>query len=196
MVQKGWPGPWPRSWAGTRRAWRRSSTAGEMSRAPRDSFRAGAEDGVKLRLRDVVLEPRPGSPLLMGIVNAGPDSFSDPGGRSLDALAEAARAMVADGAALIDVGGESGRTDRPAVPEEEEIERVAPLVEVLSRDGVLVSVDTWRAPVARAALTAGAAMINDVSALSDPGVARACAETGAGLVVTHTRATPKTKGFP
>src|SRR4051794_20009512 len=196
MGRSGWRGQWPGSWAGTRRAWRRSSTTGVRSRGPRDSFPAGAEDGVKLRLRDAVLEPRPGSPLLMGIVNAGPDSFSDPGGRSLDALAEAARAMVADGAALIDVGGESGRTGRAAIPEEEEIERVAALVDVLSRDGVLVSVDTWRAPVARAALTAGAAMINDVSALSDPGVARACAQTGAGLVVTHTRVPPKTKGFP
>jgi len=154
------------------------------------------EAGVKLRLREQRLDAEPGRPLLMGVVNAGPDSFSDPGARALDELRERALALVADGAALIDVGGESGRTDREAVPEAEEIERVVPLVEALAGEGVLVSVDTWRAPVARAALGAGAAMINDVSALSDPRVVEACAATGAGLVVTHTRVPPKTKGFP
>ena len=151
---------------------------------------------MKLRLREQRLDAEPGRPLLMGVVNAGPDSFSDPGARALDELRERALALVADGAALIDVGGESGRTDREAVPEAEEIERVVPLVEALAGEGVLVSVDTWRAPVARAALGAGAAMINDVSALSDPRVVEACAATGAGLVVTHTRVPPKTKGFP
>jgi dihydropteroate synthase len=151
---------------------------------------------VKLRLRDDVFELRPGRPLLMGIVNASPGSFSDPGARSLDGLVERAVGMAGEGAALIDVGGESGRTDRPAVSEEEESARAVPLVEALADEGLLVSADTWRAPVARAALDAGAAMINDVSALSDPGVAEACAETGAGLVITHTRVPPKTKGFP
>src|SRR3954465_1421975 len=133
---------------------------------------------------------------LMGIVNAGPDSFSDPGRRDVGELADHAHRLVADGAALVDVGGESGRTDRAAVPEDEEIARVLPLVERLAAGGVRVSVDTWRAPVARAVLAAGAAMINDVSALSDPGVAQACGETGADLVITHTRLPPKQKGFP
>jgi dihydropteroate synthase len=151
---------------------------------------------VKLRLRETTLELPPGRPLLMGIVNAGPDSFSDPGSRSPAELAERAFAMAEEGAAVIDVGGESGRTDRSTVPEQEEIDRVAPLVEMLAGEGLLVSADTWRAPVARAALGAGAAMINDASALSDPGVASACAETGAGLVITHTRIPPKTKSFP
>ena len=151
---------------------------------------------MKLRLRDEVLELRPGRPQLMGIVNAGPDSFSDPGERSPEELLKRARELASEGAALIDVGGESGRTDRPAVAEKEEIARLVPLVEALASEGLLVSVDTWRAPVARAALDAGAAMINDVSALSDPGVAEACAATGAALVVTHTRVPPKTKGFP
>ena len=96
----------------------------------------------------------------------------------------------------MDVGGESGRTDTEAVPVEEEIARVVPLVERLAAHGVLVSVDTWRGPVARAALAAGAAMINDVSGLSDESVASACADTGAALVITHTRAAPKTKAFP
>jgi dihydropteroate synthase len=134
---------------------------------------------------------------LMGIVNATPDSFSDPqGAKSLDELAARAHGMVAAGAAIVDVGGESGRTDREAVPVEEEIERVVPLVERLASNGLSVSIDTWRAPVARAALAAGATMVNDVSALSDPGVADACAEAGASLVITHTRVPPKVKGFP
>jgi dihydropteroate synthase len=135
--------------------------------------------------------------LLMGIVNATPDSFSDRrGDKSLDELVAQAHALVADGAAIVDVGGESGRTDRVAVPVEEEIARVVPLVERLADDGLTVSVDTWRAPVGRAGLAAGAAMINDVSGLSDPGVADACAVAGATLVITHTRVPPKVKGFP
>jgi dihydropteroate synthase len=142
------------------------------------------------------MELVPGRPLLMGIVNAAPDSFSDPGGRSVDELVAHAHNLVADGAGLIDVGGESGRTDREAVDVEEEIERVVPVVERLAGEGVAVSVDTWRAPTARAALEAGAAMINDVSALSDPDVATACAEAGAALVITHTRVSPKEKAFP
>ncbi len=134
---------------------------------------------------------------LMGIVNATPDSFSDrQGAKPLLSLVARAHELVDAGASIVDVGGESGRTDREPVPVEEEIERVVPLVERLARDGLTVSVDTWRAPVARAALTAGATMINDVSALSDPGVADACAEAGASLVVTHTRVPPKVKGFP
>jgi dihydropteroate synthase len=136
-------------------------------------------------------------PILMGIVNATPDSFSDPRGhKSLDDLAERGHQLARDGAAIVDVGGESGRTDRPAVPVEEEIARVVPLVERLAADGLTVSVDTWRAPVARAALAAGASMVNDVSALSDPGVADACAAAGASLAITHTRLPPKVKGFP
>jgi dihydropteroate synthase len=151
---------------------------------------------VILRLRERRLELPPGRYLLMGIVNASPDSFSDPGERGLDDLVELARSRAADGAELVDVGGESGRTDRDPVPEDEEIARVAPLVERLAAEGIAVSVDTWRAPVARAALAAGAVMINDVSGLSDPGVADACAESGAALVLTHTRVPPKQKGFP
>jgi dihydropteroate synthase len=134
---------------------------------------------------------------LMGIVNATPDSFSDPQGeKSLDALVERAHGLAEDGAAIVDVGGESGRTDRPAVAVDEEIARVAPVIERLAADGLTVSVDTWRAPVARAALAAGATMVNDVSALSDPELADACAETGARLVITHTLAPPKVKAFP
>jgi len=136
-------------------------------------------------------------PLLMGIVNATPDSFSDPQGeKTLDALVARAHALAEDGAAIVDVGGESGRTDRPVVPVEEEQARVVGLIERLAADGLTVSIDTWRAPVARAALAAGASMVNDVSGLSDVGVADACAEAGAQLVITHTRVPPKVKGFP
>jgi dihydropteroate synthase len=136
-------------------------------------------------------------PLLMGVVNATPDSFSDrQGAKSLGELVDLAHQLASDGAALIDVGGESGRTDRPVVSVDEEATRVVPLIERLTADGLAVSVDTWRAPVARAALGAGAGMVNDVSGLSDPAVAEACAVAGALLVITHTRVPPKVKGFP
>ncbi|MGI8945901.1 MAG: dihydropteroate synthase [Thermoleophilaceae bacterium] len=152
---------------------------------------------MRLRLGGESIELERGCPLLMGIVNATPDSFSDrPGQRSLAELTDHALALVEAGAAIVDAGGESGRSDRPAVSEAEEIARVVPLVERLARRGVRVSVDTWRAGPARAALAAGATMVNDVSGLADPVLAELCAESGAGLVVTHTRLAPKTKGFP
>jgi dihydropteroate synthase len=149
---------------------------------------------MRLRLRDRVLDLEPGRPLVMGIVNASPESFSD-GARigGLDDQVARALAMSAD---LIDVGGESGVTDRPPVQADEEAARVVPLVEKLAANGVVVSVDTWKETVARAAIEAGAAMINDVSGLIEPGVADACAESGAALVVMHTRARPKEKAFP
>jgi dihydropteroate synthase len=151
--------------------------------------------GLALRVRGRILRLS-GDPLLMAIVNASPDSFSDPARRARGRLVDHARELAAEGAALIDVGGESGRTDRAAVPEREEVARVVPVIERLATEGLLVSVDTWRAPVARAALAAGAAMVNDVSGLADPRLAEACAEAGAGLVITHTRISPKRKGFP
>jgi dihydropteroate synthase len=150
--------------------------------------------GLALQLRKSTLRLS-GDPLLMAIVNASPDSFSDPGPPAPGELVERARELAAAGAALIDVGGESGRTDRPAITEREEAARVVPVIERLAAEGLLVSVDTWRAPVARAALAAGAAMVNDVSGLTDPRLAEACAEVGAGLVITHTRLPPKRKGF-
>jgi dihydropteroate synthase len=150
---------------------------------------------LRLRLRDRELDLS--QPVLMGIVNATPDSFSDrQGPKHVDELRARARELLDGGAAIVDVGGESGRTDTEAVPVEEEISRVVPLVERLAAEGALVSVDTWRGPVARAALDAGAAMINDVSGLTDESIASACADTGAALVITHTRSAPKTKAFP
>src|SRR5690349_7226260 len=130
-----------------------------------------------------------GRPWLMGIVNATPDSFSDAGlGRSLQDRVARARELLAAGADVIDIGGESGVTNRPPVTPEEEIERVVPLIERVAGDlGALVSVDTYKPPVARAAIGAGAAIVNDVSGLRDPRLADVCAETGAGLVLMHTR---------
>ena len=148
-----------------------------------------------LRLRDRELDLS--APVLMGIVNATPDSFSDrPGPKDPEELAERGLRLLADGAAIVDVGGESGRTDTEAVPVKEEIARVVPVVERLAEQGALVSVDTWRGPVASAALDAGATMINDVSGLSDESLVAVCAATGAALVITHTQAPPKTKAFP
>lgn len=137
---------------------------------------------MRLRMRRRVLDLEPGRPLVMGILNASPDSFSGNGELT--------------GADIVDVGGESGRTDRSPVSAAEEIERVVPVVERLVEQGALVSVDTWKAEVARAVLDAGAAMINDVSGLRDAEIAAACGETGAALVIMHTRTQPKVKGFP
>ena len=136
-----------------------------------------------------------GRPWLMGVVNATPDSFSDDGShRTLDRRVELARALLDAGAEIIDIGGESGRTDQPPVEAEEEIERVVPLIERVAGElGALVSVDTYKPAVARAAVAAGAAIVNDVSGLRDAGLADVCAETGAGLVLMHTRAAPKNK---
>ena len=136
------------------------------------------------------------TPRLMGIVNANPDSFSDPGSRSLDELVASALEQVEAGADLIDVGGESGVTHTEPVSAAEECARVVPLVERLVGEGVTVSVDTWKAEVAEAVLGAGASLINDVSGLRDPAIADACARHDAGLVVMHTRAEPKVKSFP
>jgi len=131
----------------------------------------------------------------MGIVNATPDSFSDTDEhRTLEARVELARSLVAAGADVIDVGGESGVTNRPPIDPLQEMERVVPLIERIVEDvGVLVSVDTYKPQVARAAVAAGAAIVNDVSGLRDPVLADVCAETGAGLVLMHTRSAPKQK---
>jgi len=134
-------------------------------------------------------------PWLMGIVNATPDSFSDSGAdRSLEDRVRLARELLEAGADLIDIGGESGVTTRPPVAPEEEIGRVVPLIERVAGElGALVSVDTYKPAVARAAIAAGAAIVNDVSGLRDPALTDVCADTGAGLVIMHTRAAPKEK---
>jgi dihydropteroate synthase len=153
--------------------------------ASRDRVRAG----------DRVLElgGGAGGSLIMGIVNASPDSFSD-GGRfgTLEAQVELARELLSAGAHILDIGGESASTGRPAVTVEQEIERVVPLIELAADElGAIVSVDTYKPPVARAAIAAGATIVNDVSGLRDPALAEVCAQTGAALVLMHTRAAPK-----
>jgi dihydropteroate synthase len=134
-------------------------------------------------------------PLIMGIVNATPDSFSDAGlEQTVQARVTLAAALLGDGADLIDIGGESGVTNRPPVAPEVEIDRVVPVIRrVVAELGARVSVDTYKPAVARAAIKAGASIINDVSGLRDPALADVCAETGAGLVVMHTIAPPKQK---
>lgn len=133
--------------------------------------------------------------LVMGILNVTPDSFSD-GGRFFDlgrALEHAER-LIAEGADILDVGGESTRPGSADVDAEEETRRVVPVVEALAgRVGVPVSVDTTKASVARAALEAGALIINDISGLRfDPALADAVARAGAGLVLMHSLGTRET----
>jgi dihydropteroate synthase len=151
----------------------------------------------ELRLRERTVTLQPGRPLIMGIVNAGPDSFSDAVRlETLNAQLRQALALVEEGADLVDVGGESGVTYTAATPPEEEAARVVPLVERLVAEGVAVSVDTWKPAVARAVLDAGAVMLNDVSGLADHALADLAAQTGAALVLMHTRAEPKQAAFP
>ena len=132
-------------------------------------------------------------PRLMGIVNVTPDSFSD-GGRNLaaDTAVANALAMVAAGADIIDVGGESTRPGAVPVPMEEEINRVVPVIRALAERGVVVSVDTRHAPVMRAALAAGAKIINDVTALEGEGGLAVAAESGAAVILMHMRGQPRT----
>ncbi len=128
--------------------------------------------------------------LVMGIINVTPDSFAD-GGVRFDAGRAVADGlqMVADGADILDVGGESTRPGAEALPEDEELRRVLPVVERLAREsGVAVSVDTYKAAVARQAVDRGAAIVNDISALQQDGeMAAAVAKSGAALVLMHNR---------
>jgi len=134
-------------------------------------------------------------PLLMGIVNASPDSFSDGGLHAgIDAQVALAEELLAAGADILDIGGESASTGRPPVEVQQEIDRVAPLIErVAGGLGALVSVDTYKPAVAEAAVRAGAAIVNDVSGLRDPALADVCADSGAALVVMHTAVAPRVR---
>jgi dihydropteroate synthase len=126
--------------------------------------------------------------LVMGILNVTPDSFAD-GGRYFtpeSALAQAER-MRGEGAAIIDVGGESTRPGARPITEKEEQDRILPIIEALVSDGAIVSVDTYRAETARLAVAKGAHIVNDVwGAQREPDIARVAAETGAGLILMHT----------
>jgi dihydropteroate synthase len=136
------------------------------------------------------------APVIMGIVNVTPDSFSD-GGLFLDADAavEHGRRLAAEGAAILDVGGESTRPGADPVPEDEERRRVIPVVERLAADGgdVRLSIDTTKAPVARAAIDAGASIVNDVSAFRfDAELAAVVAEAGSDCCLMHMLGEPRT----
>lgn len=131
---------------------------------------------------------------VMGICNLSPDSFSGDGlGEDIEATVALAKHMVAEGADIIDVGGESTRPGARPVSVEEELARVVPVVEGLGRLGALVSIDTRRAPVMRAAIDAGAKIINDITALTgDPDALGLAAESGLPVVLMHMRGDPAT----
>lgn len=132
----------------------------------------------------------------MGVVNASPESFSDAGHfATLDQRLERCAELVEAGADIIDVGGQSAITNRPAIAAQQELERVVPIVEWLRthHPDVLVSIDTYKPQVAEAALTAGGSILNDVSGLRDVTLADIAARHGAGLVLMHTAAAPLTR---
>ena len=132
----------------------------------------------------------PRRPLIMGIVNLSADSFSGDGLPDVEAALAKARGLVADGADIIDIGAESARTNRAAIGAEDE---AAQLVRFIERweDGALLSINTWRPAVARAALAAGGHMLNDIGALPTDENARICAETGVALLIMHSIGAPK-----
>ena len=131
------------------------------------------------------------APRIMGIVNVTPDSFSDGGRWNEDGGIAHGRALIAEGAHILDIGGESTRPGAAAVPVPEEIARTRPAIGALSREAA-VSVDTRKAEVARAAVAAGAGLVNDVSGFDfDPGMAAAVAETGAAVCLMHAQGLPE-----
>jgi dihydropteroate synthase len=155
-------------------------------------MRARPEPERSLRVVSAI-EKRFERPSVMGVVNVTPDSFSD-GGTNFDAgtAIASARRMVADGAALVDVGGESTRPGSEAVSLDEELRRVLPVVEAVAGE-LPVSIDTAKAEVARRALALGAELVNDVTALrGDAGLAEVVGEAGAYLCLMHMRGEPRT----
>ncbi len=129
----------------------------------------------------------------MGVLNVTPDSFSD-GGLYVDEVAAITRGleMVSEGAAIVDVGGESTRPGADPVSPDVEAQRVVPIVEALAGEGVVVSIDTYRPAVAEAALVRGAEVVNDVTGAAAPGMAELVAAAGAGIVLMHMQGTPPT----
>lgn len=135
----------------------------------------------------------PARPIIMGILNVTPDSFSDGGAyASLEEALQAAQRMVADGAAIIDIGGESTRPGHAPLDAETEMKRAIPAIAGLAAiSDVPISIDTYKARVAEAALTAGAHIVNDVWGLSrDPDMAKVIADNGAAVIIMHNRETP------
>ncbi len=133
------------------------------------------------------------TPKIMGIVNVTPDSFSDGGLHATkDAAVAFARQLIADGADIIDVGGESTRPGAADVPLDEELNRVIGVVETLAADGIIVSVDTSKAIVMQEAVKAGAEILNDIRAFQEPLADLSAAKSGAGLIAMHMQGTPRT----
>lgn len=146
----------------------------------------------QLKLKTRVLDLS--APMVMGVLNVTPDSFSD-GGRfgSVDSAFQAARGMVAQGARIVDVGGESTRPGAEPVGQEQELERIIPVIERIHAElDCVISVDTMKPAVMRAACAAGAGMINDVMALRMPGALEAARETGAAICLMHMQGEPRT----
>lgn len=131
--------------------------------------------------------------MIVGVVNATPDSFSDRGDRSTAGSVRQVAEHLENGAGIIEIGGESNVTNRPAVTPEEEIERILPVVEAAAGAGAVISIDTYKPAVARAALEAGAAILNDISGGGNLELMSVAAEAGAGVVLMHTVVEPKTQ---
>jgi dihydropteroate synthase len=132
-------------------------------------------------------------PLIMGILNVTPDSFSDGGCHMrLEAALEHAQRLMAEGADMLDIGGESTRPGAELVSVQQELDRVMPVIEGLRGAPVPLSVDTSKPEVMRAALAAGVAMVNDIAALQQPGALEAVAATGAAVCLMHMKGTPQT----
>lgn len=146
-----------------------------------------------VRLRTAQGEINAEQAIVVGVVNATPDSFSDRGDRSTAGSIGQVESHLRAGAGIIEVGGESNVTNRPAVTAEVEIERVLPVVTAAVDAGAIVSVDTYKPAVAEAALAAGAAIVNDISGSDSDEMLRVCAAHGAAMVVMHTEVPPKTQ---
>ena len=146
---------------------------------------------MNLRAGNFVLEL--GHPLVMGIVNVTPDSFSD-GGKFItrDAAIEHARQLIKDGADIVDIGGESTRPGATAATLEEELGRVMPVLEAIVNDGIPVSIDTQKTVVMAEAIRAGASMINDINALLAPGAVKLCAASNVAVCLMHKQGLPAT----
>jgi dihydropteroate synthase len=145
----------------------------------------------RLRTREGGLFPD--GPSIVGVVNATPDSFSDRGDRSTAGSIRQVEQHIEDGADIIEVGGESNVTNRPAVTAQVELERILPVVEAAVSLGAKVSIDTYKPEVAEGALMAGAAIVNDISGSESAAMLEVCAEHRAGMVVMHTEVPPKTQ---
>jgi dihydropteroate synthase len=162
----------------------------EASRASASPVGRGSDVAWRTARRELSLA----APVVMGVLNITPDSFSD-GGRffDLDAALRRCETLQREGADIIDIGGESTRPGSDPVPVDEELRRVIPAIEAAQQFGVPISIDTTKAAVASAALEAGAEIINDISGLRfDTELERVAASWGAGLVLMHIRGRPRT----